>query len=101
MKDDIGNPAEVKCEGDSILDLPDSCEGLMRHQEPSHREDGEVAYNHATGITNSVLQQYPSQPQSFEEVVSEALPGTSGMPEVSNTHSTTKGCVMSTAERRC
>lgn len=83
VEEDEGNPREVKCEGESIFGLPDPCGDLTRQQEVSHGEDGQTAYNPTTGNTNSILQQYPSQPQSFEEVVSQALPRPSGMHEVS------------------
>ena len=78
---------EVKCEEDN-LDLPQSCGGLA-----CHIEEGQATYTQTlpgTSISGGsggggggVLPQYPGPPQSLEEVVSQALPGTSGVNGVS------------------
>ncbi|XP_063884955.1 zinc finger and BTB domain-containing protein 49-like isoform X1 [Scylla paramamosain] len=73
---------EVKCE-DNILGLTDLDGGLVGPEEASQGEKGQTTYSPAIsgggGGGSGVLPQYPAQPQSFKEVVTQALPPTSGM----------------------
>ncbi|XP_045123765.1 zinc finger and BTB domain-containing protein 49-like isoform X1 [Portunus trituberculatus] len=73
---------EVKCE-DNILGLTDLGGGLSGAEEASQGEDSQNTFrtviSGGDGGGSSVLPQYPAQPQSFKEVVAQALPPTSGM----------------------
>lgn len=84
VEEDKGHPQEVKCEVESIFNLPDPLGGT--HQEGGHNEGDQAAYTRTSASTTTgLLHQYPPHSQAFDQAVAQALPGTSGMHEVRDT----------------
>ncbi|XP_050713665.1 myeloid zinc finger 1-like [Eriocheir sinensis] len=88
VEEDREHPREVKCEVESMFEMPDPL-GDTQH-EGGHSEGDQAAYTPTTTTTtNSLLHQYPPHSQAFDQVVAQVLPGTSGMHENTSPEDTT------------
>ncbi|XP_042214790.1 longitudinals lacking protein, isoforms H/M/V-like isoform X3 [Homarus americanus] len=89
----VDNPVikeeNMKYEDDDVMHLPDTCSALevqMVESDGSSQGTPGIKYEvnlpgnaGGSSLLPSVSQQYSTHPQSFEEIVSQALPGPSGM----------------------